>query len=171
MDRTCFIDTKRWSMLFIYNFYRLICILILFIIFWVNAAGYKSFTWDLIGLIGYFFTGLFLFYFSFSHWLDFKKQVLWSGTIDIVLMGFFIHLTGYMQSGLGILLNALVALLSILITGRLAIFFAAIASCLLLTISIIQYQQNISESLAIFFSTGIYGAGFFCHCLDSLVFR
>ncbi|AHE66986.1 His kinase A phosphoacceptor domain/histidine kinase-, DNA gyrase B-, and HSP90-like ATPase [Legionella oakridgensis ATCC 33761 = DSM 21215] len=120
--------------------------------------------WVTNGLFYFWISFLYLWYQRFPH---FEQQVLWSGTIDIIVVVFLINKIGYIESALGILLYAYIAVLSILAPGRLAIYFAAIASCLLLAISIAAYVHGNQNDLSGFFSTGIYGAGFFATALTA----
>jgi two-component system sensor histidine kinase PilS (NtrC family) len=85
-------------------------------------------------------------------------------------MSLLIYVIGLMQLGLGVLLNVLLAMLSILAPGRLAIFFASVASCTLLAINFFEYQNYLKISSNLFFSTGIYGAGFFATALTAWYF-
>ncbi|KTD22498.1 two-component system sensor kinase PilS [Legionella londiniensis] len=160
--------TRQRHMLLIYNIYRLVTIGLLFGLFWLNiysqanAAIYSS------SLLAYLVFGLVFLYIWYKQSIKFEQQVLWAGTVDIIVMVLFIHVLGYLESGLGILLNASIAVLSILAPGRLAIFFASIASCMLLAISAFEYFYiKTNDDLSIFFSTGIYGAGFFATALTA----
>lgn len=154
---------RHWRMLYIYNIYRLVSIATLFIIYWLNSyehpAGYRLYY--SLALIFYFFFGFLFLLLCKTRAIRFERQVVWAGTIDIILMVLLIHAIGYIQSGLGVILIATIAMLSILVPGRLAVFFAAIASCMFLGISIFQFVSNAQPDLSGFFSTGIYGAGFF----------
>ena len=172
MHTQSFRDTqaRKWSMLLIYNLYRLVNIALLFGLFWVDAYNHVNARLFCGALLLYLLFGFVFLYIWHVRALHFKQQILWSGTVDTIVMVLFINAIGYMQSGLGILLNALVAMLSILMPGRLAIFFAAVASCMLLGISIFQYEYDVQQRLNTFFSTGIYGAGFFATALTAWYF-
>lgn len=153
--------TRQWSMLLIYNIYRLINIVVLYILFWIDAYNYIDVKLYCGALLIYLVFGGLCFYLWYKRSFKFKQQVLWFGTIDIIVLILFIYAVGYIQTGLGILLSAPIAMLSILVPGRLAIFFAAVASCMLLSISIFHYEHAFQQNFNIFFSTGVYGAGFF----------
>ncbi len=163
-------QTKKWSMLLIYNIYRLANIGLLFGLFWVDAFNRVDATRYCGGLFFYLVFGLVFLYLCYKHSPKFNQQVLISGTVDAIVVVLFIHFLGYMQSGLGVLLNVLIAMLSILVPGRRAIFFASVASCMLLGISIFQYEYDTPQSINTFFSTGIYGAGFFATALTAWYF-
>jgi two-component system sensor histidine kinase PilS (NtrC family) len=160
--------TKKWSMLLVYNVYRLVIILLLFGLFWLEAYNRINALAFCGALLLYTMFGLTFFYLWYARALQFEQQVLWSGAIDTIVIVLFINAIGYIQSGLGILLNALIAMLSILMPGRLAIFFASVASCMLLGISIFQYEYGNQQNFNTFFSTGIYGAGFFATAITAL---
>lgn len=160
--------TRQWHMLLVYNIYRLVTIGLLFSLFWFNIYSQVNAVVYSISLLIYFMFGLVFIYIWFKKTVKFEQQVLWAGTIDMIVMVLFIHVLGYLESGLGILLNVSIAVLSILAPGRLAIFFASIASCMLLSLSAVEYfYYGDSEDLSIFFSTGIYGAGFFATAITA----
>lgn len=163
-------ELPQWPMLFVYNIYRFISITLLFSLFWVDAYNHVSaliFCSALLLYLAFGFGFLYLWSIRTPH---FRQQVLISGTVDSIVMIILISTMGYMQSGLGILLNALIAMLSILMPGRLAIFFAAVASCMQLAVSIFQYEYGSQQNLSSFFYTGIYGAGFFATALTAWYF-
>ncbi len=162
--------TRQWTMLLIYNIYRWVNIIILFGLFWFDAYSRVNKELYCVGLLIYVLFGLFCLYIWYVRALKFKQQVLWSGSIDIIVMVLFIQAVGYMQSGLGILLSAPIALLNVLVPGRLGIFFAAVASCMLLVVSIVQYDYGTQQNLSTFFTTGMYGAGFFATALTAWYF-
>lgn len=172
MNKQSFHDSeaRKWSMLLIYNIYRLVNIALLFCLFWVEAHSHIHQTLFMGSLFLYLLMGIGFLYIWKVRAFTFKQQTFWAGTIDIVVMVLLINAIGYIQSGLGVLLNALIAMLSILMPGRVAIFFAAIASCMLFAVSIVQFEYDPSQNLNTFFSTGIYGAGFFATALTALYF-
>jgi two-component system sensor histidine kinase PilS (NtrC family) len=157
---------KQWNMLLVYNIYRLVSIIVLFIMFWLEASATQNAFPFMTAFFLYTFIGVLFFYLSNSRTLKFEQLVICSGTIDIIVIALLIYSLGYLQSGLGILLNAFIAVLSILTPGRLAIYFAAIASCMLLGLSTYEYFNN-TQNLGGYFSIGIYGAGFFATALTA----
>ena len=172
MQTQPFHDTwsRQWSMLLIYNIYRLVNIVVLFCLFFLGAYNHINGVLYCGALFIYLMFGLLFLYIWHVRSLKFKQQVMWSGTIDTIVMVLFIYSIGYIQSGLGILLSAPIAMLSILVPGRLSIFFAAVASCMLLAISIFQYEYGGQQSANTFFSTGMYGAFFFATALTAWYF-
>lgn len=152
---------RQWNLLFAANIYRLIVIVTLYILF-------KSPLHEQMNIMLYFFSlslyllfGLFCFFCCANRLFKFESQVLWFCTIDIVVMVLFINFLGHLESGLGILLFVTIAVSSILIPGRIAIYFASIASLMLLATNLAHYEYGAQNDLSPFFTTGIYGAGFF----------
>ncbi len=156
-------ENRQWRMLLIYNFYRILSVfLFLGIYFYIYVYIYKPYSLLFFSIlfIYFIFTLVFL-YWGYFQILNFDKQVLISGTIDVIAISSMLTIIGNMQAGYGILLNVTIAALSILVPGRLAIFFAALASCLLLCGNTLQFILNNQKDLSTFYYSGIYGAGFF----------
>ncbi|MBG79072.1 MAG: two-component sensor histidine kinase [Alphaproteobacteria bacterium] len=154
-------------MLFIYNLYRFASIVVLAVVYILGTYPENRTPIYFGTLFFYFLFGLMFLYFWWKQSFKFKLQVYWSGIVDIIVVVVFIQSLGYLQSGLGILLNASIAVLSILTPGRLAVFFASLASCMFLGISCLQYVYGVHEDLSVFFSTGVHGAGFFATALTA----
>lgn len=152
---------RQWHVLFIYNLYRVLSVfLFLGIYYYTPNPISHSYEFFYI-LVTYFILTLFFLYFGYWRLLSFEKQVLISGTIDVIALTTMLSLVSNMRSGQGILLNVTIAALSILVPGRLAVFFASLASCLLLGgnfFQLIFYSQNEAVS---FYHSGMYGAGLF----------
>lgn len=159
-------ESKRWRMLFIYNGYRLLSIFLFLGIYLYNTPQQHAEFFFAV-LFVYFFCSLFFIYGTHQKLLAYDKQVLISGTLDIIAISTMLALIGNTESGYGILLNITIAVLSILIPGRLAIFFAALASCLLLCSSVLQFVLSSPKDLGTFYYSGIYGAGFFATALTA----
>lgn len=156
----------QWRMLLVYNIYRFISILVLFSLYFVNTNRQQPHVLYTLCLFGYGLVGVGFLVVWYRREPRFEQQVLLSGTIDLIAMVLLIHMLGYLESGLGILLNVSIAVLSILSPGRLAIYFAAIATCMLLGISSKEYLDG-NHELAGFFSIGIYGTSFFATALTA----
>ncbi len=158
---------RQWKMLMIYNGYRLVSIVALFGLFWISSySQINDFYYNvLLGL--YLLFGLGCFYFGYYRILKLERQVLWFGSVDIVVIALFINSIGHLESGFGVVLFATIAVLSILAPGQIAIYFAAVASLTLLMINLFDYEYNFQYDLAPFFATGIYGAGFFATALTT----
>lgn len=160
-------EDRQWRMLLIYAFYRLITTFLFLGIYLYGPVYERDPYLFMTILVIYFICGLIFLFSCVTRKITFNKQVLVSGTIDVVAITTMLSIVGNLQSGYGIMLNATIAALSILVPGRLAIFFAALASCLLLCGDLLQYFVNNQKDLATFFYSGIYGAGFFATSLTA----
>lgn len=158
---------KQWHMLLIYDIYRLVTIALLFGVLWFDLNKYSYSLNYFFALFAYLVFGFIYLVAWYGKSIRYEQQVLWSGIVDIVALVLIIYFLGYLETGLGILLNASIAVLSILVPGRIAIFFAALASCLLIGIGLTQYFYGNEDNLSMIFSTGIYGTGFFATALTS----
>ncbi|MDI1353257.1 MAG: ATP-binding protein [bacterium] len=151
---------KQWRVLLVYNFYRLLSLFLFLGIYFYNVTSLI----DSLLFFNILFIYLMVTVIFFSIWqrrrLSFEKQVMFSGTIDVIAVSTLLTLIGNLQSGYGIFLNITIAGLSILVPGRLAIFFAALASCSLFLGDVIQFIFN-DKDLSTLYYSGIYGAGFF----------
>ncbi len=160
-------ESRQWRLLLIYNLYRVLSIF-LFIgmySYTPNPVFYSRLFFAI--LIVYFILILIFLYWGQKHFLSFDKQVFISGTIDVIALAAMLSLIGNMRSGQGILLNVTIAALSILVPGRLAVFYAALASCLLLCGNMVQFIIYNQKDLSNFYDSGIYGAGFFATALTA----
>ena len=91
---------------------------------------------------------------------DFTIQVHSQVIIDLVIITLFMHASGGVQSGLGMLIIVAVASGSMLLAGRAAMVFAAIAT--LLVLGQHSYLQLIDPSASTAYTqTGLLGAAFF----------
>lgn len=151
----------------IYNVYRVVCIVALFGLFWLSSYSQINDTYYNILLSLYLLFGFFCFYCGSQRIVKLEKQVLWFGSVDIIVIALFINSIGHLESGFGVVLFATIAVLSILVPGQIAIYFASIASVTLLGINLFDYEYNMQYDLAPFFATGIYGAGFFATALTT----
>lgn len=161
-------EYRQWRTLLVYNLYRLLSIALFLGMY---LLCYMSYSHPILFYTLLFFYGVFsliFLYLCHTKKIGFELQVLFSGTIDVIAVSSMLGIIGNMQVGYGILLNITIAALSILVPGRLAIFFAALASSLLLCGNVVQFIVNGQQDLGIFFSSGIYGAGFFATALTAL---
>lgn len=160
-------EERQWRILLVYNLYRLLSI-VLFLGMFSFSYSYPpqaSLFYSILAV--YLILSLVFLYFWHSKLISFDKQVLLSGTIDIIAISSMLGIIGNMQSGYGILLNVTIAALSILVPGRLAIFFAALASSLLLCGDVLQFLMNNQKDWGSLYYSGIYGAGFFATALTA----
>ena len=158
---------RQWRMLLVYNIYRFISIFGLFYLFYINTHRLNNDLFYAFCFLAYLIFGLCFLYFWYVGTIKFEQQVLWSGTVDIVAMVLLIHAIGYVKSGFALLLYVTIALLSILTPGRLAIYFSSIASSMLLLVSFVHYETGTQHDLTLFFTTGVYGAGFFATAITA----
>tara|TARA_Y100000588_G_C14205352_1_gene904396 strand:+ start:36 stop:1625 length:1590 start_codon:yes stop_codon:yes gene_type:complete len=158
---------RQHRMLLIYHVYRLVCIGIFVAAFWLVPDTEISVDFYFGALLLYLVLAAGFLFFWQRQTVPIHQQILISGTLDIVLVVYLIHLIGFVDTGLGLLLYVYVALLSILAPGQLAIFFAALASFTLLAISFLEYYYSNQQDLSMIFYTGVYGAGFFATALTA----
>lgn len=166
LENASYSHHRKWKMLEIYNIYRLAIILI-FLLILINSPKnplsdlYYSF------LAFYFICSLYFFYLCVRRALSFEYQVFITGSLDVLAISFMLSNLDVLETGLGIVLNVSIAALSILVPGRLAIYYASLGACFLLFWSVIEYQYGLEKDIAIFFYSGIYGAGFFATALTA----
>ena len=160
-------ESRQWRMLLVYDLYRILSVVLFIGIYYYSYIYRPHSLVFFIVLFVYFIFILFFLYLWHNRIINFEKQVFLSGTLDVIAVSTMLSIIGNMQSGYGILLNVTIASLSILVPGRLAIFFASLASCLLLCGNILQYALNTPKDIGTFFSSGIYGAGFFATALTA----
>jgi two-component system sensor histidine kinase PilS (NtrC family) len=160
------IENRQWHLLLVYNLYRVLSIFLFIGIYcYTPDAFHLRLFFCILGV--YFLCTLVFIYWGQRRVLRFETQILISGTVDVVALSSMLSLICNMRSGQGILLNVTIAALSILVPGRLTVFFAALASCLLLAGNIVQLVFYNQRDLGNFYYSGIYGAGFFATALTA----
>ncbi len=126
-----------WKLLYLFNVYRLTLNAIFITFSFVNVVPsvlgkydeklFLTITWIYLG-----FT--FISFISIrQHWPAFHSQVLTQVLTDIIIITLLMHASGGLNSGVGMLLIIVVAGGSLLTEGKIAFFFAAIASLAILT--------------------------------------
>lgn len=95
---------------------------------------------------------------------EFITQVYLQIAVDIIVITLFMHASGGVQSGFGMLIIVAVAGGSILLAGKLALSFAAFASILVLA-EHTYLQINDPEISTAYTQTGLLGAAFFATAL------
>lgn len=161
-------EQKRpWRLLLLYTLFRFAVVVVFFILYWLNENNVRSHSAYLQALV--FYTGLAVFwaYILRRRLLPPQTHTLIAGMLDLVLISLLISHVGRLESGLGIILNVAVAILSIMAPGRLAIFFASIASLMVLGISSFEFLKGSIHDPQTFFMAGIHGAGFFATALTA----
>ncbi|WBV71532.1 hypothetical protein PGH42_18015 [Legionella pneumophila] len=142
---------RQWRILLVYNIYRIVSI---FLFLGIYYFSYINKYYPLLFLciaFAYLVFALIFLYFWHRKILSFDKQVFLSGTIDVIAISSMLGIIGNLESGYGILLNVTIAALSILVPGRLAIYFASLASCLLLCGNVLQFFIYNQKDLSTFF--------------------
>lgn len=130
-------DWKQdWKPLRVFNIYRLVLALVFLLMYWVNVApnffGQYDPTLYLVVSIFYLlwviWNGVAIHY----RWLSLGLQVMAQGIVDIIAISLIMHASGGISSGLGILLGVAIVGSSVLSVGVTAVFFAALASLVVL---------------------------------------
>jgi len=161
----------EWTALRYFNFYRL-ALATLFLILFLTGSP------QLLGSHSYnLFFGIVLFYLAFSLFslytiarqrISFTTQTNLQIIVDIIALTLLMHASGGLTTGLGILLVITVAGSSIILAGRQAILFAAIASIAILTEQVYSHLAQ-SFTTTAYAQAGILGATFFTTALLSHV--
>ena len=125
-------DTEPWPALRYFNAYRLVLAGLFLALVTLAAAPRPLGQHDLVlfrtTVSLYFLISVAAIALSFWHRPSLDRQVLALVSIDIVALALLMHASGGVTSGFGMLLVVAVAGGSILIRGRIAILFAALAS-------------------------------------------
>ena len=158
---------RQLRLLLVYNIYRVLSVLLFILIYYYNPIKGNSKLLFFSVLTLYFFCSSLFLYRGLTRLLHFERYVFICGTVDVIAVATLLTLIANLHSGQGVLLNATVASLSILVPGRLAIFFAALASCLLLCGNLLEFIINSQIDIGTIYYSGIYGAGFFATALTA----
>jgi two-component system, NtrC family, sensor histidine kinase PilS len=161
--------TRQWRLLLVYDIYRLLSVLVFLSIYFYRLSAHSQSHLFFYTATSYLGVALVLIYLTYHQTSQFEKLIIVSGTIDVLAITSMLAIIGNIQAGYGIMLNVTIAALSILVPGRIAIYFAALASCLLLCWSLVDYFSYNNKELSAFFYSGIYGAGFFATSLTALL--
>jgi two-component system sensor histidine kinase PilS (NtrC family) len=153
-----------WSLLSIFFLYRFI-LTTLFVALYHSRTGpsllgsYDALLYTQITL-GYnlftLLTGLFL----YKRWLGYTTQAQVTVFTDIIFLTLVMHACGGVASGLGVLLAVSIANAGLLIGGRCALLFAALASLALLTEQVYAGMIHAFPQTS-FTYAGMLGASFF----------
>lgn len=129
-------QNNYWRSMRLLNFYRLIiaCLLITLYFFvgansWWNESNGPLY----IRLaVGYLLVGITALAFTWIKWPRFNRLLTLQTIADIVFIVVLMHAAGGIKSGLGLLLVVAIAAASLISQGRLALFYAALATIALL---------------------------------------
>lgn len=154
---------KQWRALLIFSCYRICLALALLIINYFDI-GYRplgQLHQDIFVIItiAYLTFGIFVLILAFGRFYSFKHLTINQGIIDLCFLSLLIYVGSGMDVGLGVLMNISVAAFSILIPGKIALFFAALASILLLTEELFIYLND--NTYHNFFTAAMHSISFF----------
>ncbi len=153
----------EWRTLSYFNFYRVVLAGLLAVLAYADIAptgAGSSAGLFTAGSVAYLIFGIFC-----SFWIRWRKpgwdvQVFLQVCADIVAITLVMHAAGGIRSGFGLLMMVAVAGGSILIRGRVAILFAALATMAVLGEQLIAWRLG-GIGAASHTQAGIYGAVFF----------
>lgn len=139
-------DAYSWRPLRILSIYRLIIVATVALTFlgaqntsWIQAIQTTLF---FEVTLGYLFLSVLACILAFQKWPRFGWQVPAQATIDVIAIALLIYAAGSLESGLGILMVVAIAGLSMLMHTQAALFFAALASILLLSLQVLSHLQT-----------------------------
>ncbi|RKZ98115.1 MAG: sensor histidine kinase [Gammaproteobacteria bacterium] len=156
-----------WRELTIFSAYRLFLAVMLFCVFFLNLPpeflGEENPSLYSSTSLFYLLTAMVLMLFTSKHWGEFETQTKIQLIIDIAVITLIIHASGGLKTGLGSLLVVVVVAGGALMPGRLAIFFAAIAT--LAVLLEVTYSQITGDEVTRYSHAGMLGATFFATAL------
>lgn len=160
--------TQQWPALRLFSLYRLAVAVIFFVLSLVaNKVSFiklqdPEFLQWVSG--AYLLFAVCMLLLAYLRKLPYKLQVYLAIFTDIIAIVLFMHAFGGVTSGFGTLLIAVVAGGSLLLPGRSALFFAALASLTLLTHEIYVNLYQLFEKTA-YTQAGLLGAALFATAL------
>jgi two-component system sensor histidine kinase PilS (NtrC family) len=162
----------EWKPLAYFNYYRLV-LSGLFVILFVSGPmpsllGSHNPSLFLGTAVFYLVFSLFSLFSIYARAPGFSTQTQLQTLVDIVALTLLMHGSGGLTTGLGILMVIAIAGSSMILAGRLALLFAAVASIAIL-IEQIYAQLNESFATTSYTQAGILGATFFATALLSHV--
>ncbi len=164
--------TPDWRPLAYFNYYRLVLSSLFVILFLSGPSpsilGSHNSTLFMGGALFYLTFSLFSVYSIYKKQIPFSQQTSLQIVVDILVLTLLMHASGGLTTGLGILMVITIAGSSIILAGKLALLFAAIASIAVLSE---QVYAQLSHSFATtaYTQAGILGATFFTTALLSHV--
>ena len=159
---------QQWSALRLFSLYRLVVSIIFFgLSFFANQSNFlTSLDPNLLRWVSgcYVAVAIIALISAYSRWLPYKLQVYLPIIIDIVAIVALMNLYGGITSGFGTLMIAVVAGGSLLLPGRTALLFAALATLAILGHEIYASLNGIFEKTA-YTQAGLLGAALFATAL------
>ncbi len=159
---------QQWSALRLFSLYRLVVSIIFFgLSFFANQSNFlASLDPNLLRWVSgcYVAVAIIALISAYFRWLPYKLQVYLPIIIDIVAIVALMNLYGGITSGFGTLMIAVVAGGSLLLPGRTALLFAALATLAILGHEIYASLNGIFEKTA-YTQAGLLGAALFATAL------
>jgi len=159
---------QQWPALRLFSLYRLALSIIFFgLSFFANQSKFlASLNPNLLRWISgcYVAIAIIALICAYFRWLPYKLQVYFSIIIDIIAIVALMNLYGGVTSGFGTLMIAVVAGGSLLLPGRTALLFAALATLAILGHEIYASLNGIFEKTA-YTQAGLLGAALFATAL------
>ena len=160
--------TQQWPALRLFSLYRIgVAIIFFSLSLFINKSKFlASLDPDLLKWVsgGYALFSIMALIYAYFRWLPYKLQVYASIMIDIVAITVFMNLYGGVTSGFGTLMIAVVAGGSLLLPGRTALLFAALATLAILGHEIYANLHGWFEKTA-YTQAGLLGAALFATAL------
>ncbi|GAB6041993.1 sensor histidine kinase [Endothiovibrio diazotrophicus] len=159
---------QHWRPLWLFNGYRAALALLLTLLFFTGAGPRllgefdpRLFGFAVLGYLGFSFLALVA---GSWRWPSFNLQVYVQLAADVVAITLLMHASGGLRTGIGMLLIAAIAGGGLLLVGRTAVLFAALAALAVLGEQVYAHWEGL------FFTTyytqaGILGAAFFATAL------
>lgn len=157
-------EKDSWNSLRLFQIYRFAFTLVLLLIFSLynegaNLGSRNGSLFVAACLLSLAANSL-LIHFAFDRRFPFRQQVFMTLTVDVILLTVLIQASGGLSSGLGMILVISVAGCSLLLPGRKALFFAAVATLCLFAEEIFSWLYQFQDS-ADFDLVAVHGAVLF----------
>jgi len=160
--------SETWKPLYFFNLYRVTLSGLLLTLFvsglGPNVLGKTDPILFLITVAGYLLLSMVALTSTYVRRPPFRLQVYVHLTIDIIAITLMMHASGGISSGLGMLLIVSLAGGTLLISGYIAIFFAAFTTCAVLFEQLYAQLSNTFTSTA-YTQAGLLGIAFFATTL------
>jgi len=163
------LSPNEWKALRYFNFYRIALsglFLLLFLTGSLSLLGKHQYNLFFVTVCFYLGFGLFSLYSIARQRISFKTQTNIQILVDIICLTLIMHSSGGLTTGLGLLLVITIAGGSIIMAGKLALLYAAIASIAILTEQVYAQFTDCFETTA-YAQAGILGGTFFTTALLS----
>ncbi len=159
---------QQWPALRLFSLYRIgVAIIFFSLSLFINKSKFlASLNPELLKWVSgcYFLFSIFALICAYFRWMPYKLQVYASIVIDIIAIVAFMNLYGGVTSGFGTLMIAVVAGGSLLLPGRTALLFAALATLAILGHEIYANLHGLFEKTA-YTQAGLLGAALFATAL------